>query len=202
MVRSVLNTPRMPEINAPAIVAELSALHDAYERALATHDVPALTAFFWESPHTVRYGVNEHLYGSEAVAAYRNASPPAFTDRTLLRRSILVLGEDTASIMSELSQKILGQPRHSRQSQLWVRFANLGWKIVSAHVSNALTVPEAAAPSFDAYVDQTAAALRLPLAPQHRAGVLLQFQRIAAIAAPLLAFPLPADTEPAAVFTA
>ncbi|MES2697248.1 MAG: AtzH-like domain-containing protein, partial [Verrucomicrobiota bacterium] len=142
----------MPEINAPAIVAELATLHDAYERALAAHDVPALTAFFWDSPHTVRYGVNEHLYGAEALAAYRNSAPPVFTDRALVRRSILVLGDDMASIMSELSQKIFGQPRHSRQSQVWVRFPGLGWKIVSAHVSNALTTPSASAPAFDAYV--------------------------------------------------
>lgn len=202
MVRPLLDPSSMPEINAPAIVAELSALHDAYERALAAHDVPALTAFFWDSSHTVRYGVNEHLYGAEDLAAYRNASPPVFTDRVLVRRSILALGADMASIMCELSQKIAGQPKHGRQSQVWVRFPTLGWKIVSAHVSNALTSPDASAPSFDAYVDQAAAALRLPLAPEHRPGVLLQFQRIAAIAAPLLAFPLPPDVEPAPVFTA
>lgn len=190
----------MPEINASAIVAELAALHDAYERALAANDVAALTAFFWDSPHTVRYGVNEHLYGADAVASYRQASPPVFTDRVLQRRAILALGDDVASIMCELTQKIAGQLRHSRQSQVWVRFPGLGWKIVSAHVSNALTAPAGPA-SWDAYVDQTAAALGLRIDPGHRPGVVQSLQRTAAIAAPLLAYPIPGDVEPAPVFT-
>jgi hypothetical protein len=191
----------MPEINAPAVVAELTALHDAYERALAANDVAALTAFFWDSPHIVRYGVNEHLYGAESLAAYRQASKPVFTERTLLRRAILAIGEDTASIMCELSQKVFGQPRHSRQSQVWVRFPGLGWKIVSAHVSNALTAPAGSA-SWDAYVDQSAAALGLPLDPAHRPGVIQSLQRTSAIAAPLLAFAVPGDADIAPVFTA
>lgn len=200
MVQPLLNPMTMPEINAPAIVAELAALHDAYERALIANDVPALTAFFWDSPHVVRYGVNEHLYGSDALATYRHASAPLFTERTLLRRAILSIGADTASIMSELSQKILGQPKHSRQSQVWVRFPALGWKIVSAHVSNALTAPASAA-SWDAYVDQSAAALGLPLDPAHRAGVVQSLQRTAAVAAPLFAFALPSEPDLAPVFT-
>lgn len=200
MVRPLLDQSSMPEINAPAVVAELNELHDRYERALAANDVPALNAFFWDSPHTVRYGLNEHLYGADAVASYRQASTPLFTERRLLRRAILVVGPDTASIMCELSQKISGQPRHSRQSQVWVRFPGLGWKIVSAHVSNALTTPNATAPAVDAYVDQAAVALGLPLDPAHRPGVIQQYQRIAAVDAPLLAFPLPPDLEPVPVF--
>jgi hypothetical protein len=190
----------MPEINAPTIVSELNELHDSYERALADNDVPALTAFFWDSPHTVRYGANEHLYGADAVASYRQASAPVFTERKLLRRAILVIGEDTASIMCELSQKILGQLRHSRQSQVWVRFPGLGWKIVSAHVSNALTAP-AGATAWDTYVDQSAAALGLRIDGAHRPGVIQSLQRTATIASPLLAFPIPGEIELAPVFT-
>ncbi len=203
MVRPLLSPSDMPEINAPAIVAELTALHDNYERALAANDVAALTAFFWDSLHTVRYGVNEHLYGAEALAAYRQASALVFTDRTLLRRAILTIGEDSASIMCELSQKIMGQPRHSRQSQVWVRFPELGWKIVSAHVSNALIAPPAGTGgvAWEAYVDHTAAGLGLPLDPAHRPGVVLSLQRTAAVAAHLLAFELPADAELAPVFS-
>jgi hypothetical protein len=200
MVRSLLDDSRMPEINAPAVVAELNALHDTYERALAANDVPALTDFFWNSPHTVRFGVNEHLYGADAVASYRQTTAPAFTERTLLRRSILVIGNDTASIMCELSQKILGQLRHSRQSQVWVRFPGLGWKIVSAHVSNALTAPSGVA-NWDSYVDQTAAALGLRIDPAHRAGVIQSVQRTATIAAPLLGFSIPGEVEIAPIFT-
>jgi hypothetical protein len=199
MVRTLLAPAGMPEINAPAIVAELSVLHDAYERALATNDIPALNAFFWDSPHIVRYGVNEHLYGAEAVAAYRQGNAPFFTERKLLRRAILALGHDAASIMCELTQKVFGQPRHSRQSQVWVRFPELGWKIVSAHVSNALSLPEGA-PAWDGYMDHAAAALGLAIDRAHRAGVVQNLMRTAIIAAPLLAFAVPAEAEIAPVF--
>jgi len=189
----------MPEVNAPAVVAEVGELHDAYERALAANDVPALNAYFWDSPFTVRYGVNEHLYGAEAVAAYRQGNVPAFSERTLLRRAILTLGEDMASIMCEFRQKILGQIRHNRQSQVWVRFPDVGWRIVTAHVSNPLSVPDGIV-AWDSYVDHAAAALSLPLDREHRLGVVQSLQRSAAIAAPLLAFKLPTDTEMAPVF--
>jgi hypothetical protein len=191
----------MIALNSPAVVAEIAALHDAYERALAANDVPALTHFFWDSPHIVRFGVNEHLYGAADLADYRKKNPPVFTDRVLLRRTIVAFGETFVSVMCEFSQKIAGQPRHSRQSQVWTRFPELGWRIVAAHVSNALTAAPAAG-SWDAYVDQTAAALALPLDPAHRPGVMQNLQRSAAIAAPLLAFALPASAEPAPTFAA
>ena len=189
----------MPSVNDPAVIAEITTLHDAYERALAANDVPALNAFFWDSPHIVRYGVSEHLYGAEAVAAYRQGHTPLFTDRKILRRAIVALGPDCASVMSELSQKIAGQIRHSRQSQVWARFGGIGWKVVSAHVSNALAAPPSPT-SWDAYADQAAAALHLPLAPEHRPGVIQNLQRAAAIIEPLLATPLPADAEVASAF--
>lgn len=200
MVRSLLEPPGMPEVNAPAIVAELTALHDDYERALAANDVPALTAFFWDSPHVVRFGVSEHLYGAEALAAYRSSTTPVFTERTLARRTILALGADTASVMCEISQKVGGQQRHSRQSQVWMRFPEIGWKIVSAHVSNVLQPPSGTA-SWDAYVDHTAAALGLTIDRAHRPGVIQSLQRTAAIASPLMAFALPDHAELAPSFT-
>ena len=190
----------MSPINDPAVIAEITAIHDAYERALAANDIPALNAFFWDSPHVVRYGVNEHLYGSAAISAYRQGYTPVFTDRKLMHRTIVALGPDFASVMSELSQKVAGKPRHSRQSQVWARFPDAGWKVVAAHVSNALTSPSADG-TWEAYADQAAALLGLPLDPTHRAGVAQNLQRSAAIAAPLLAFALPADTELAPVFT-
>lgn len=133
----------MLPINDPALVAEIGALHDAYERALVANDVDALTGYFWDSPHVVRYGADEHLYGAAAIAAYRQGNKPAFTDRKLLRRAIVTLGTDAASVMCELSQIVQGQVRHIRQSQVWVRFPGSGWKIVSAHVSTALRPPAA-----------------------------------------------------------
>ena len=191
----------MADINAPAVVAEITALHDAYERALAANDVPALNAFFWDSPYVVRFGVAEHLYGAEAVALYRHGSSPEFTERTLLRRTVLTFGTETASVMCELKQSIHQRTRHTRQSQHWVRFPRVGWKIVSAHVSHALN-PPGLNPAWDDYVDHTAAAIGLPIERSFRSGVVQQLQRTAALVSPLLAFPLPADVEAAPVFTA
>lgn len=186
-------------LNAPATVAEITALHDAYERALVANDVAALNRAFWDSPHVVRYGVNEQLYGAAEMAAYRSGLSPALTERRLLRRTITTFGADAASVMCELSQIVAGQQRHSRQSQTWIRFPVVGWKIVAAHVSHALTrISDADA--WGGYVDRAAAAMRLPLDPAHRAGVVQNMHRAALVAAPLLAFPLPA-AEAAPVFS-
>lgn len=186
-------------LNDPAVLAEITALHDAYERALVANDVPTLTACFWNSPDVVRFGVSEHLYGADAIAAYRSDSPPAFVDRRLTRRTITAFGRDTASVMTELSQTISQQPRRSRQSQLWIRFPEVGWKIVAAHVSHLLNPAEAS--PWSSYVDRAAAAVALPLAAAHRPGVVQNLQRAAVLATPLLEFELPADLELAPVFT-
>jgi ketosteroid isomerase-like protein len=189
----------MPRINSPDVVAQVTQLHDAYEKALVANDVAALGAFFWDSPDVVRFGVNEQLYGAEALAEYRRTSAPVFSERRMTRRSVLALGDDIASVTSEYEQKVFGQPRHNRQSQVWVRFPEAGWKVVSAHVSNALVGPPQAG-SWEGYADQVSAALRLPLAAAHRTGVAQNLQRAAAIAAPLLSVELPSTSEIAPVF--
>jgi hypothetical protein len=190
----------MPEINSPEIVKEVTLLHDAYEKALVSNDIAALGSYFWDSPAVVRFGVSEQLYGAEALAEYRKTTTQVFTDRRMVRRSVLAIGADAASVTSEYEQKVFGQPRHNRQSQVWVRFAGTGWRIVSAHVSNALVGPPQAG-SWEGFADQVAAALQLPLDPAHRTGVAQNLQRAAAIAAPLLAAPLPPDSEAAPIFT-
>jgi hypothetical protein len=189
----------MLPLNDPAIIAEITTLHDAYEHALITNDVAALNASFWNSPHVVRFGVSEHLYGAEAIAAYRSDSRPALADRQITRRTITVFGSDMASVMCELSQTVGGEPRHSRQSQVWVRFPEVGWKIAAAHVSHALN--NSAAAVWGNYADRSAAAVGLPLDPAHRLGVVQNLQRAAALATPLLEFLLPTDAELAPIFT-
>ncbi len=189
----------MSIINDPAVCAEIAALHDAYEAALAANDVTALVDFFWSSPHTVRFGVAEHLYGAEDISAYRQNHKLVFSNRKMIRRTIVAVGSDTVSVMCEIFQTVFGQPRHSRQSQVWVRFPEFGWKIVAAHVSNALV---ASPVSWDTYVDQASAVVGLPLAAAHRPGVAGNLSRMAAVAGPLLDFPLPDNPEPASVFTA
>lgn len=51
-----------------------------------------------------------------------------------------------------------------------------------------------------AYVDAACALQGFTLAADHRARVIEQFARIAAIAAPLLEVELPVDVEPASTF--
>lgn len=53
---------------------------------------------------------------------------------------------------------------------------------------------------IEAYVDAAAAALDVPLGPQHRPGVLQFFALAAGFAAQLQAVPLEAHDDPAPVF--
>jgi len=57
---------------------------------------------------------------------------------------------------------------------------------------------------FDAgaYVDAAAAAVGLPIAADHRPGVILNLERLAAMAQLVMAFPLPEETAPAPIFRA
>jgi hypothetical protein len=198
-------------LNDPALVATLAGLHDAYEAALAANDVAALNAFFWDSPHVVRFGVAEQLYGADSLHAYRQGHKPVFTARRLVRREISIFSADFATVMSEIELTIAGLPRASRQSQTWVRLPGAGWRIVAAHVSSPLSgtpaAPEAPSPAtaaspWAAHVDALSRGLGLPVATAHRPGVIANLERAAAIAAPLLAFSLPDHAEPAPVFTA
>ena len=73
------------DINLPEVLAEMQAAFDRYEQALVSNDVAVLDELFWRSPHTLRYGVTENLYGYDAIQAFRagrplqvvNAQPPA-----------------------------------------------------------------------------------------------------------------------------
>jgi hypothetical protein len=69
--------------------------------------------------------------------------------------------------------------------------------------SEPLTAPpkELSRSEIEALVDASAIALGLPLAPEFRPGVLLNFARIANLAQTVMAFPLAEDVEPAAVFS-
>lgn len=189
-------------LNDPELVATLASLHDAYERALTANDVASLDAFFWDSPHVVRYGVAEQLYGAEAVHAYRQAHTPPYTARRIVRREIATFGDECATIMTEIELTIGGQPRASRQSQTWIKLPELGWRIVSAHVSSPRASSVGEVEPWAEFADRVSAALGLVIDPAHRAGVAANLARTAAIAAPLLAFSLPDEAESAPVFHA
>jgi hypothetical protein len=53
---------------------------------------------------------------------------------------------------------------------------------------------------IEAYVDAAAKLVGLSLDPAHRPGVVLNLERIARMAALVMAFPLPEETEPAPVY--
>jgi hypothetical protein len=56
------------------------------------------------------------------------------------------------------------------------------------------------ATQVEAYVDAAAAALGLPIAPEHRPGVLQYFALAASLADVVMGMPLARDDEPAEVF--
>jgi hypothetical protein len=187
-------------LNDAAIVTTIAALHDDYERALTANDVEALSTFFWDSPHVVRYGVAEQLYGAAELRAFRQGHTPPFTARRIARREICTFGAGVATVMCEIEMLIGGVTRRSRQSQTWVQLPDAGWRVVAAHVSAPLAAPP---PSpWAAYADAMARTLALEMTPEQRSGVIANLDRTAAIAASLLAVTLPDEAEPAPVFSA
>lgn len=119
-------------VNDPAVLAEVTALVDAYEVALMTNDVEALDGAFWASPHTVRLGVAENLWGFAEIAAFRVGRTGGSPPRARLRTEITTFGADFAIANVLFRRDDTG--RLGRQSQTWIRTAD-GWKVASAHVS-------------------------------------------------------------------
>jgi Protein of unknown function (DUF3225) len=122
------------QINLPEVLAELHQLYPRYEHALVTNDVDTLVAMFWASPHVMRFGVTENLYGHDELEAFRKSRPAANLARTVKRLEIVSFGSDFASITLEFERETPKGIVRGRQSQVWVRLEQ-GWRIVSAHVS-------------------------------------------------------------------
>ncbi|VWX61931.1 conserved hypothetical protein [Burkholderiales bacterium 8X] len=120
------------EINRADVVAEVTAAFERYERALVANDVAVLDELFWDSPHTLRYGATENLYGYDEIKAFRAGRPADGLQRELLRTVITTYGTDFATANVEFRRH--SSPRTGRQSQTWMRTAQ-GWRVVSAHVS-------------------------------------------------------------------
>lgn len=120
------------DINLPDIVAEVTAAFERYETALVTNDVQELDTLFWDSPHTLRYGAGENLYGYEAIREFRAGRSPQGLARRVLRTAITTYGTDFATTNIEFQRE--GSDRIGRQSQTWMR-TPAGWRVVSAHVS-------------------------------------------------------------------
>lgn len=119
-------------INRPEVLAEVTAAFERYEAALVSNDVAVLDELFWNSPHTLRFGATENLYGYEAIRAFRAARLSVGLARTLSHTVITTYGQDFATANTEFLRT--GSERTGRQSQTWLRTPE-GWRVVSAHVS-------------------------------------------------------------------
>jgi hypothetical protein len=87
---------------------------------------------FWNSPHTLRFGVNENLFGYEAIANFRATRPPINLSRKLMNTVITTYGRDFATVNTEFQRE--GSAMTGRQSHVWLRCPE-GWRVVAAHVS-------------------------------------------------------------------
>jgi hypothetical protein len=120
------------DINLPDVVGEVSAAFEKYEHALVHNEVEVLDALFYNSPHTLRYGATENLYGYEAIQAFRAGRPSQGLARERMNIVITTYGRDFATANTEFHR--VGSERTGRQSQTWVRTTE-GWRVVAAHVS-------------------------------------------------------------------
>jgi hypothetical protein len=120
------------QINLPHVLAEMEVAFARYEDALVNNKVDVLDELFWNSPHTLRYGIGENLYGFEAIQAFRASRPSQGLQRTCMNTVITTYGEDFATANTEFQRD--GVARSGRQSQTWMRTPE-GWQVVAAHVS-------------------------------------------------------------------
>jgi hypothetical protein len=68
------------------------------------------------------------------------ARPPGpGTKEKRLRLDIVTIGRDVATVT--LVYKVRGRDATGRQMQTWVRFPDVGWKVVAAHVSSITEQP-------------------------------------------------------------
>jgi hypothetical protein len=118
-------------VDDPALVAEVTAIFQAYEKALLENDGDTLDAMFLHSRQTIRYGVAEVQHGIEEVRKFRSAQKPF--ERTLSRTVITTYGHNVA-IASTLFHRPDFPNRIGRQMQTWIRTED-GWKVAAAHVS-------------------------------------------------------------------
>jgi len=126
------------DINLPDVYAEVQRCSDRYEQALVSNDVATLDQLFWASPHTLRYGVTENLYGHADICAFRAARPSQGLQRIVLKTVITTYGRDMATVNLEFQRSSSAHP--GRQSQTWLR-TEQGWRVVAAHVSLLAAAP-------------------------------------------------------------
>lgn len=130
------------QINDPQALRELEEAFLRYEQALMDNDPATLEALFWKSPHTLRYGIAENLYGWEEICAYRRrrAAAGGAPARRITRRVLTTYGPDFGTANIEYLREASASA--GRQSQTWMRTPE-GWRVVAAHVSPLQAIDEA-----------------------------------------------------------
>ncbi|HVE49490.1 MAG TPA: oxalurate catabolism protein HpxZ [Casimicrobiaceae bacterium] len=130
------------EINLAESLKELSDAFERYENALMHNDTATLVELFWKSPHTLRYGIAENLYGWDEIRAYRRqrAREGGAPERSITRKVLTTYGRDFGTANIEYRRTDSGKT--GRQSQTWMRTSE-GWRVVAAHVSIAQLTDEA-----------------------------------------------------------
>jgi hypothetical protein len=122
------------EIDLPDVLAEVSAQFARYEAALVANDVAVLDELFRNDSRTLRYGINENLYGYAEIMAFRAGRSPVGLLRKTARTVITTYGRDSAVASTLFYRDVWAGNKVGRQMQTWVRFPE-GWRIVAAHVS-------------------------------------------------------------------
>jgi hypothetical protein len=122
------------DIDLPEVLAEVTAQFARYEAALVSNDVAVLDELFRNDSRTLRYGINENLYGYEAIMAFRAGRSPMGLMRKTDKTVITTYGRDSAVASTLFYRDVWSGKKVGRQMQTWVRFPE-GWKIVAAHVS-------------------------------------------------------------------
>ena len=122
------------DIDLPEVLAEVTAQFARYEAALVSNDVAVLDELFRNDSRTLRYGINENLYGYEAIMAFRAGRSPMGLMRKIDKTVITSYGRDAAVASTLFYRDVWSGKKVGRQMQTWVRFPE-GWRIVAAHVS-------------------------------------------------------------------
>lgn len=123
--------PRM-QLDKPDIQAEVRAVFDRYEDALMNNKTEVLDSIFWADPRTVRFGITEILYGHEAIKAFR-ASISRYAKRIQRKVHIVTFGDDFAATHLQYERAETGLI--GRETKIMARLPDVGWRVVSAHVS-------------------------------------------------------------------
>jgi hypothetical protein len=119
-------------LDDPATIAEARAVFDRYEAALMANQNEILDEIFWERrPHRP---LRHHRDPLRARRHPRlRASVKSYAQRVQKRVHITAFGPDFAC--THLEYERVGTGLIGRETKIMVRLPEIGWRVVSAHVS-------------------------------------------------------------------